>query len=492
MRRPAHPWHCRFASDIVQLSASGGALGPVASVLAPLSCGGVVQSAVDREERVREPSERPDARSGPPPSRHALSRVVELWTIRNDVLGAMQRRFDQYGDAHWGEVLGPPSHCFRHPDAIAEVLVTHASKFGKRKRNLELLGDGLLLSEGERWRRQRRLIQPGFRHESILRYGRMIEEETAEMLRDWAPGVVVELRSAMMELTLRVVCRALFGQAFRGDARRLAETVARLQTIAVTPPILPDWAPSPLRSWRERLRRRVDREVYAIIDAGEASAGSLLAELRATRDREGGMTRTELRDEVVTLFLAGHETTALALTWTFHLLSRHPEVDAAVFAELGPRAPGRGVPTEAMEALELVRCVLKESMRLYPPAYVLPRRCLEPVTIAGRPIAAGEEAWLWIYHMHHDPRWHHQPERFDPGRFAADGEHARHPRAYAPFGAGSRSCIGRHFADLEMALVVANVLARYRLEPLDDEPIGLRPRVTLAPSRPVRVRLRPR
>jgi len=436
------------------------------------------------------PPEMDERPSGPPDSRNVLERFLRLRRLSKDVLGTMEQRFARYGDAHRGEVLGPPSYSFRHPDAVFDVLVTHASCFGKRTQNLELLGNGLLLSEGEAWRRQRRRIQPGFHHESILAYGTLIEEEAERLLGRWAPGMVIELRAAMLELTLRVVCRTLFGQSYRGDSGRLASTLTALQRIAVSPALLPPWAPSPTRIVRRYLRGLVDREVYSIIDSGASEPGSLLAELRAARDQGVGMTRTELRDEVVTLFLAGHETTALSLTWTFSLVATHPEVDAALQSELqqlcGP------VATAAIDALTLFPRVLRESMRLYPPAYVLPRVCREPVRIAGVALAPGDEAWLWIFHMQRDPRWFREPARFDPERFAPDGEHALHPRAYAPFGAGSRSCIGRHFANLEALLVLAKVLERYRLEPLERGAIPVHPRVTLAPAKPVRVRLHPR
>jgi cytochrome P450 len=312
------------------------------------------------------------------------------------------------------------------------------------------------------------------------------------MLASWAPGMVLDLRASMLDLSLRVVCRALFGQDFRGNSQRLAAILGRLQALAVQPALLPEWAPSPLRWWRSHLRSQVDREVYAIIAAAASGAGSLLSELKFPLDPQNAMSPRELRDEVVTLFLAGHETTALSLTWALHLISTHPEIDAALFAEvdeLNRRAPAHGLE---FETLDLTARCYKESLRLYPPAYVIPRVCLEPVTIAGYPLCPGDEVWLWIYFLQRDARWFQDPERFDPGRFLRDGEQARHPRAYIPFGAGSRTCIGRHFATLEAVLVLARVLQRYRLEPLDPRPPRARARVTLAPERVVATRLHSR
>jgi cytochrome P450 len=425
---------------------------------------------------------------GPPAARGVLDELAHFRDLRADVLGTIGSRFATYGDLYYAPVVGYDVYSACHPDVVHDVLVTHAGSFRKRNIDLEVLGNGLLMSEGDYWRRQRRRIQPGFRHESIQRYAELIGDEIEQLCARLQPGSVLELRSTLLELTLRVVCRALFGQRFAGDARRLARAMHVLQEAVVTPKVLPPWLPTPRRLRHERMRAVVDEEVYAILDNAESTPGSLLGELRAAVDAEGAMTRRELRDEVVTLFLAGHETTALALTWAFYLVAIHPEVDRALGEEL--RGSGSAPPSaRQLEALDLCPRVLKESMRLYPPVYVIPRVVERAVKLGGYWLAPGATIWLWTYFMQRDPRWFHLPDRFDPARFLPEGEASRHPRAYVPFGAGTRSCIGKHFANLEALIVLSALLSRYRLELVDTRPLRARPRVTLAPDRPVRVRL---
>jgi cytochrome P450 len=375
-----------------------------------------------------------------------------------------------------------------HPDLIHQVLVTQARAFHKRTRDLELLGNGLLTSDGEEWRRQRRRIQPGFRHESIQRYAQLIADEAEQLVQRLRPGDVLDVRREMLQLTLRIVCRALFGQHFAGRSERLARAIRVLQDQVVQPKLFPEWLPTPSNLLRRHMFREVDREVYPIIDRG-GEPGSLLSDLIAMTDAEGAMTRQQLRDEVVTLFLAGHETTALTLTWACYQLALHPEVDAELDAELfGASDLTRLGPTQ----LPLTERVLLETMRLYPPAYVIPRVCAEPVELGGYQVAPGAEIWMWIYFLHHDARWFDEPERFRPERFLPEAEAQRRPNTYLPFGAGSRACVGRHFAMLEAVLSLAALLRRFRLRLVTSRTMRLHPRITLAPARPIHVRLEAR
>jgi cytochrome P450 len=428
---------------------------------------------------------------GPRPAQGLWQELSYFNDLKQDVLGTLGQRFATFGDLHYGRIRDREVYATCDPELVHEVLVLQAARFGKRRMDLEVLGNGLLLSEGDFWRRQRRRIQPGFRHESIQRYALGMAEEIERFLAGLRPGAVIELRATMLELTLRIVCRALFGQSYRGDPERLAHAMRVLQEAVLVPKIAPAWLPTPGRVWRSHMRARVDREVFALIDDPDIAPDSLLAELRAAVDEAGSMTREQLRDEAVTLFLAGHETTALALVWTFYLVALQPEVDAALGAELASANAARLGAAE-LERLDLCQRVLKESLRLYPPVYVIPRLVQKPTKLAEYWLAPGAEIWLWIYFMQRDPRWFSLPDRFDPQRFAPGGEASKHPKAYAPFGAGTRSCIGRHFATLEAAMVLASVLRRYRLELVDGRVLRCRPRVTLAPARPVHVRLHPR
>lgn len=412
--------------------------------------------------------------------------------LKRDVLGTIAQRFATYGDVYYGRVRGMGVFSAMDPEFIHAVLVSEAKAFRRRTIDLEFLGDGVLTSTGEAWRRKRRRLQPSFRHESILGYATLIREESERLLAAQRPGAVIELHAAMRELTLRVVCRALFGQEFLGSADRLGHATRVLQEAVLRPKLLPPWAPTPANLQHRRMRALVDREVYRILERAESAPGSLLAALRASLDGDGAPDASELRDEVVTLLLAGHETTALSLTWTCFAIARQPELDAPLHAEIARVTGGQPVAAEHFAGLELTQRVLSEASRLYPPVYVIPRVCTEDVRIGPYPVQKGDELWLWVYFMHHDARWFARPERFDPDRFLPGGEASRNPRAYVPFGAGLRSCIGRGFATLEAALVLAALLQRYRLELVDHRPLFPRPRITLAPGRPVRVRLHAR
>jgi len=426
---------------------------------------------------------------GPPAARHLLEQLRGLDDLRRDLLGTVAQRFATYGDFYYNEAPNADMYSVCHPDLIHEVLVTQARAFRKRTTDLELLGNGLLTSDGEHWRRQRRRIQPGFRHDSIQRYAKLIAEEAESLVQGLGDGAVVDLRREMMQLTLSIVCRALFGQQFAGRQARLSRAMGVLQELVLQPKLLPRWLPTPGNLLRRHMVAEVDREVFPIIDRG-GEPGSLLAELIAMTDAEGAMTREQLRDEVVTLFLAGHETTALALTWTFYQLALHPQIDAELSDEVR-RAPADLARAE-LSQLPLAERVLSEALRLYPPAYVIPRVCAEPLELGGYRLQPGAEVWLWVYFLHHDGRWFAEPERFRPERFLPEAEAARRANTFIPFGAGSRACVGRHFAILEAVLSMAALLRRFKLTLVSPRVVRLHPRITLAPARPIQVRLEAR
>jgi len=427
---------------------------------------------------------------GPAAARHLLEELRALNDLRRDVLGTVAQRFATYGDLYYNEAAGNVDMYHTcHPDLIHQVMVTQARAFHKRTTDLEVLGNGLLTSDGEEWRRQRRRIQPGFRHESIRRYATLIAEEAESMVGALKDGDVLDLRQQMMQLTLRIVCRALFGQRFAGRSERLSRAMKVLQEQVFFPKFFPPWVPSPGNLLRRHLIAEVDREVFPIIDRG-GEPGSLLSDLIAMTDDEGAMTRRQLRDEVVTLFLAGHETTALALTWSCYQLALHPEIDATLADEL------KGAPADLaltqLSQLPLAGRVLSETLRLYPPAYVVPRVCAEPLSLGGYRIEPGAEVWLWTYFMHHDARWFDEPERFRPERFLPEAEAARRPNTYIPFGAGTRACVGRHFADLEAILCLAALLRRFKLHLVSPLTVRIHPRITLAPGRSIQIRVEAR
>jgi cytochrome P450 len=265
-----------------------------------------------------------------------------------------------------------------------------------------------------------------------------------------------------------------------------------LQEGVLEPGCLPSWLPTPARLRRQRMMSVVNSQVFDIIDEADSAPGSLLAQLKAATDDDGGMTREQLRDEVVTLFLAGHETTALALTWTLYLTSLHPEVELRIVDEVESVAGTERLSADHFESLKYTRQAIQEAMRLYPPVYVVPRVCRRALDLAGYRVCPGAEVWCWIYFLQRDARYFRRPERFDPARFDPEGEASQNPKAYLPFGAGTRSCVGRHLAMLEAVLAVAGLLRRFRWTALDGRPLKPRPRITLAPERAVMMRVEPR
>jgi cytochrome P450 len=434
---------------------------------------------------------------GPPP-RTGLVRSMDYYIrISADPIGFVADRFRRYGDLYFAPNAAGGLYVLRHPDHIREVLVTRAASFSKGHSALQqlrrVLGEGLLTSDGDAWKRHRRMIQPAFSLARLAGYAGVMTEEAVRTAAEWRDGEVREIGGEMMQLTLRVVCRTLFGHAVdRATMQSVAEAMVTLQEGAARPDFLPKWAPSPAR---RRLRSAVgtlDRIMYRMIDdrrrAGPAEGDGppdLLGTLVNAVDEEGDggrLTEREVRDELVTLFLAGHETTSQALTWTLYLLSQHPRAEETLHAEL-EKALGGAAPTyDDLPRMPYTEQVLNEAMRLYPPFYTMGRMAVEDTEIGGYPVRTGAEVMLWIYQTHHDARWFPEPEAFRPERFAPE-EAAKLPKlAHVPFGAGARACIGKVFAMLEGRLLLATLAQRWRLSLVEGHRVVPKPRITLIPK----------
>jgi cytochrome P450 len=405
----------------------------------------------------------------------------------------VRSRFERFGDLYFLQSGRTPIYVTRHPDHVHEVLVTRASSFMKRAKDLEtFLGQGLLTSDGALWRTQRRLIQPAFTHANIVRYTQVMVDLTQEVVAGWRDGEQRDLNREMMELTLAVVSKALLDYDARDGAHDVvAQAMAVLQGTAGMD-VLPRWLPNPIQARKKRAAEALDAVIYGIIDQRQASPGDdLVSQLLHGTDGEG-MARRQLRDELVTLFLAGHETTALALTWSFFLLAQSPAEEQVLLDEvdevLGERPPTFG----DLERLAWPRLVVQEAMRIFPPLYLLPRVAKEDTELAGYPVAAGSEVLLWVYFMHNDPRWFPRPSEFRPQRFLQNSGEVLHPHAYAPFGAGPRACLGRHFALVEAQLLLAAIAQRFRVRLVPGQEVKLNPRVTLGPQAPIQMVLEAR
>jgi cytochrome P450 len=414
------------------------------------------------------------------------------------IRGAMQ----EYGDIVWLRLGNLRTYLVSHPESIEYVLRSHADNFMKDKLTrwlIPLLGTGLLTSEGAFWRRQRRLAQPAFQHAQIERYATVMVEHTERMLGDWRAGEVRDPHEDLMRLTLGIVARTLFDAELSGDAETVGQSLETVMNHFMSPmrwfKVL-DYLPLPSSRRYWRAVGRLDAIVYGIIRAHRAEGrdrGDLLSRLLAARDEDGrGMTDRQLRDEIVTLVLAGHETTALALFYAFYLLAQSPQARERLEGEVCTVIPDRPPTVADVPRLKYTEWVVRETMRLYPPAWGIAREALDDCEIGGYHVPKGTQIFLTQWLVHRDPRWFDEPDAFRPERWDNDLI-KRLPRcAYFPFGDGPRVCIGNHFAMMEAVLILATIARRYRLEIESGQTLELLPSVTLRPKHGLRMRLHER
>jgi len=392
-----------------------------------------------------------------------------------------------------------------HPDLIEHVLITDNDRFAKPwllRRAADVLGQGLLTSDGSLWKRQRQLMQPAFHRSRILAYTDVMTRRTEALMERWTDGDLLDVHAHMMKLTLGIVAETLFG----AEVENRADTVAYALDIALrrfvdqlSPLRALDRLPLPRNVRFRRAVRLLDSIIYDMIEsrrsAGAAGRGDLLSILLGAQDEEGGgMTDQQLRDEVVTLFLAGHETTAIALSWTWHLLSLHPDVERRLHEEVDGVLAGRTPTIEDLPELRFTEMVFKESMRLYPPAWRIGREVVDEVQIGGYRLPVGAQVLMSQWIVHRDPRFFTEPLEFRPDRWR-EPTSALLPRfAYFPFGGGGRRCIGDHFALLEGVVVLAAIAQRFRLVATDPASVVPFATITLRPRNgvPVRLERRPR
>jgi cytochrome P450 len=406
------------------------------------------------------------------------------------------------GIAHW-TILGRHFFMLDDPALIEDVLVTKARDFKKGRgiqRLKRLLGEGLLASEEPLHLRRRRLLQPAFHRDRIAAYGRQMVAATLERIAAWKDGMTLAIDAEMTRLTLTIVARTLFGADLgsRTDAIRAA-----LTTVAQTFPaslsrsselleVLPFL---PLTRRFARARDQLDRVIYEIIAqrrGGPAAAhDDLLAMLLTARDADGGLSDVAVRDEAMTLFVAGHETTANALAWAWYLLARHPAAAARLRAELDGVLGGRIPDPDDLPRLPFARGVLAETLRLYPPAWALGRRAIRETSIADQFVPRGSVVIACPLITHRNPRYWDESEAFRPERWIG-GSASGAKFAYFPFGGGNRRCIGESFAWMEGVLLLAAIAQHFELDAIDDTAVEAEPLITLRPRSPVRVRIRAR
>ncbi len=433
-----------------------------------------------------------------PPGPRPGNPLVSLWRLRRDPATYLLELQRHYGNAVHLRLARRHLYLFNEPEAVQEVLVTRHRAFVKGqilRQARSVLGEGLLTSEGAFHLRQRRLLQPAFHRQRIASYGATMAEYAERTAARWTDGATFDAAQEMARLTLAVVGKTLFDADVEADAPEVGEALTELLGWS-TSPLLPviqrlDWLPLPplrrLVASRARLHGIVDRLIADHRASGDR--GDMLSMLLAARDEDGQpMPDEQVRAEAMTLFLAGHETTANALAWTWLLLAQHPEVEARLHAEVDAVLGGRLPTVDDVPRLTYTRQVLAESMRLYPPAWTLARRAVEEVEIVGWRVPAGSIVLLSQFVLHRDPRFYPQPERFDPDRWTPEAQAARPRYAYFPFGAGNRICIGEAFAWLEGVLVLATIARHWRLRLAPGHRTALQALITLRPRHGVRVR----
>lgn len=435
-----------------------------------------------------------ERKSPPHLSNHSL--LGSATKMHNDPLGFLL-------DArHYGEVVGmrlvfTPAYLIYHPDHVKRVLQENHFNYNKDLFTYNVtrpvLGNGLFTNNGESWLHQRRLMQPAFHRKRLATYATMMTEAADAMLADWqtrekADGAI-DIAEEMMSLTLRIVGQALFSIDLTHEVSTVGPAVTTLVKLLgdyVYAPFPPISIPTPRNRHMQAAIHELEAVTTSIIKERRAhtvDTGDLLSMLLLARDEETGegMNDQQVRDEVMTLLLAGHETTANALTWTWYLLSQHPEVEEQLHAELDAVLSGTLPTVEHLPRLPYTAMVLQEAMRLYPPIWVLSRKAIADDELGGFFIPQGSMVILSPYATHRHPEFWEQPEVFDPQRFTPERVAARPHYAHFPFGGGPRLCIGNNFALMEAQLVLATVARRYRLRMVPDHPVLPEAKITLRP-----------
>ncbi len=436
----------------------------------------------------------------PGPKGHFLLGVLP--EIRRDELDYLKFLVREYGDVVFLRIVNHPVFVLSHPRDIEEVLLTNYSNFVKSvflRESQALFGEGLLTADGQAWVRQRRLLQPSFHHERVAAYSRIMVDHAERLLGDWQDGETRDVFPDMIRLTMEIIAQVLFGDDLAAETAQASDALRVFfeqfdERFGLY--LIPEWLPTPGNLRYRRAIRRLDDLLERVIRARRSNgqdSGDILSMLLRVQDEDGTrLSERQLRDEMMTLFFTGHETTALALAWTWHLLSQHPEVQERVYEEvrdtLGERAP----TLEDIPRLRLVDAVIKESLRLYPPAYGIVRQAVKACQIGGYTVPAGASLAIFPWSVHRDPRYFERPEEFIPERWA-DGLAKRLPRcAYFPFSVGPRVCIGNTFALVELALLVPAIMRKFQFRPAPGYRVQVNPSLTLRPRPGVKLVLKKR
>jgi len=441
----------------------------------------------------------------------------------HDPIKTLQRISYQYGDISYFKLGRQHVYLINSPDYIEKVLVYDHRNFRKGKRlqlAKALLGEGLVTSEGDLHNQQRRIIQPIFHPKQITTYGKIITDYATRLNQKWKDGDTLDMLREMMQLTLSIICKSVLNYDVESEAEDVGKALTicrnyskRLQSplghVLDKIPILPN-----VKGAR-KAREELDDLVYGLVkerrqapEYGVTSYDDLLTRLLQAQDTtepkptfgskstsitatpSSGMSDTQVRDEVMTIFIAGHETTANALTWTFYLLSQNPDIEKKLLVELLTVIDGNRTPTvDDIPKLTFTEKVLRESMRLFPPVWLIGRSVDNDYTLGEYTVPAGSTIMMSQYVMHHDPRYFNEPERFDPERWSSEAKSSLPRFSYFPFGGGIRGCIGEPFAWMEGILVLASIARQWKMSLVPGHRVELDPAITLRPKYGVKMKL---
>lgn len=411
----------------------------------------------------------------------------------------------EYGDIVRFRLLHLDFYLVVKPDYVQDVLVTHSDQFHKSHRDVAILskflGKGILVTDGSYHKRQRKLVQPAFHTARIQRYADVMVDYTHRMLDGWTDGGVQPVDVAMRQLTMEIVAKTLFDAELSDQASVIGEAIETLQHIAGldfrVQNTIPDWLPLARNRRRAEAGETLNRVIREIIRERRRTnedRGDLLSMLLLSEDERGArMTDQEARDEAVTLFAAGHETTSNALAWTWYLLSQHPQVEARLHEEVDSVLDGRKAALADLPSLKYTGMIIKEALRLYPPAWVLnAREAVEDVNIDGYVIPKNSYVFVSPYAVQRSSRYFNDPLKFEPERFSPENEKHIPRYTYFPFGGGPRVCIGNSFAMMEAQLILATVAQRCSLSLMPDQPVEIDPLITMGPKHGLRMGVRQR
>jgi cytochrome P450 len=415
--------------------------------------------------------------------------------FNRDSLAFMEMLARDYGDIVRTRFFYVPAYFIYHPDHIEEVLATNNKNFIKPLSFRtpffnRLVGNGLLTSEGDFWRRQRRLAQPAFHRERISGYGQIMVRDALKLIETWRDGETRDIHHDMMRLTMEIVTHTLFNVDVADDAEKVAAALSILVepfgSQATLKWILDNRLPTSGNRRFHKTAAQLDEVIYRIITQRRASGnkdqGDLLSMLLQAHDEDGSrMTDQQLRDEVITLFLAGQETTALTLSWSWYLLSQHPAAEAKLWQELDEVLGGREPEAADMPRLKFTEMITKEALRLYPPAYVVGREAVKDCEIGGYFVPAGMQVFMPTWVVQKDARFFEAPHDFKPERWTPEFVASLPKYAYFPFGGGPRVCIGNSFAMMEIVLLMATIAQKFRLQLAPNQKVTLQPAMSLRP-----------